>query len=67
MSEMSDMNLRNAINDMKDTLAISILTNAILSSSTYGEFHPRGIPVNAETRLDEAIAVAKRVYYEKLK
>lgn len=67
MSEMSDMNLRTAINDMKDTIAISILANAILSSSTPGEFHPRGMPVNAETRLNEAIDVAKRVYYEKLK
>lgn len=67
MSDMNSSNLRYTINNMKDTIAISILANAILSSSTPGEFGPRGLPVSAEERLSKAVDIAKRVYDEKLK
>lgn len=67
MSDMNSSNLRYTINNMKDTIAISILANAILSSSTPGEFGPRGFSASAEERLSKAVDIAKRVYDEKLK
>lgn len=67
MSDMNSSNLRYTINNMKDTIAISILANAILSSSTSGEFGPRGFSASAEERLSKAVDIAKRVYDEKLK
>ena len=67
MSEFDAAHLRSSINNMKETIAISILTNEILSSSTQGEFGTRGFTASAEERLSKAIDIAKRVYDEKLK
>ena len=67
MSDFDSAHLRSSINNMKETIAISILSNAILSSSTPGEFGPRGFAASAEERLSKAVDIAKRVYDEKLK
>ena len=67
MSDFDSSNLRSSINNMKETIAISILANTILSSSTPGEFGTRGFTASAEERLSKAIDIAKRVYDEKLK
>lgn len=67
MSDVDAAHLRFSINNMKETIAISILANAILSSSTSGEFGPRGFTASAEERLSKAVDIAKRVYDEKLK
>ena len=67
MSEFDAAHLRSSINNMKETIAISIFANAILSSSTPGEFGPRGFTASAEERLSNAVDIAKRVYDEKLK
>lgn len=67
MNDMNSSNLRYTINNMKDTIAISILANAILSSSTPGEFGSRGFSASSEERLSKAVDIAKRVYDEKLK
>ena len=67
MSDIDSAHLRFSINNMKETIAISILANAILSSSTPGEFGTRGFTASAEERLSEAVDISKRVYDEKLK
>ena len=67
MSDFDAAYLRSSINNMKETIAISILANAILSSSTPGEFGSRGFNASAEERLSKAVDIAKCVYDEKLK
>ena len=67
MSDFDAAHLRSSINNMKETISISILANAILSSSTPGEFGPRGFTASSEERLSKAVDIAKRVYDEKLK
>lgn len=67
MSEMSDMNLRNAINDMKKTISISILANSIMVSWATGQRpiafrEPDASGEATERRLDAALNIAERAY-----